>query len=218
MKETDLYEPVKKWLEAKGYKVFPEIELRGTRADVVGIKEGSSIIVELKTSLSRDLIDQGLRWRSRGSANLIYLASPKRTRPIPEDINDLLLKVGLGLITVHPDGCIEHIQSKSHLVNDKYDISKSITPLHEEIDIQGGHYGGGYLTGYKATIMMVQKFLESKGSQWVSIDDIIAACKTHYTGNVRSSLAKSLKEWEHGWCEHSVRKRRLHFRCKVVKK
>ncbi|MOA42338.1 hypothetical protein D3C78_1643800 [compost metagenome] len=119
---------------------------------------------------------------------------------------------------MHPDGVQEHIESKVHLVNARYDISKSITPLHDEIDIQGGHYGGGYLTGYKATIMMVQKYLDSRGSQWVSIDDIIANCKTHYTGNVRSSLAKSLKEFEHDWCEHSVRNRRLHFRRKVVKK
>ena len=45
MKETDLYQPVKSFLEASGYMVKAEI----TSADVVGIKDDYIVIVELKT-------------------------------------------------------------------------------------------------------------------------------------------------------------------------
>jgi len=38
MKETDLYEPVKKWLEKRNYEVYPEIQVfsYSSVADIVG--------------------------------------------------------------------------------------------------------------------------------------------------------------------------------------
>lgn len=59
MKESDLYEPIKQWLESKGYKVYSEVTPYGSaaRADVVGVCDKDTVVVELKLSLSLELLD-----------------------------------------------------------------------------------------------------------------------------------------------------------------
>ena len=53
--ETDLYEPVKTYLEARGYQVKSEV----AAADVVARKgDAPPLIVELKTSFSLALLHQ----------------------------------------------------------------------------------------------------------------------------------------------------------------
>lgn len=55
IKESELFEPVKEWLEEKGYEVFSEVSPRysgGKRADIIGRNSRAIAIVELKTTLS----------------------------------------------------------------------------------------------------------------------------------------------------------------------
>ena len=56
--ETDLYAPVKSWLEGLGYEVKAEV---GT-ADVVALRDGDSapVIVELKAGFSLALLQQAV--------------------------------------------------------------------------------------------------------------------------------------------------------------
>ena len=57
MKETNLYQPVKSYLEDSGFVVKAEIN----QADIVAVKGDYIIIVELKLSISLKLIYQGHR-------------------------------------------------------------------------------------------------------------------------------------------------------------
>jgi hypothetical protein len=97
--ETELYAPIKAFLEAQGYEVKAEVG----PADVVALRDGGPpVIVELKT---------GFRWRcfiraSRGSrsADDVYLAVPRGTgrrfqRALAENTR-LARRLGLGLMTV----------------------------------------------------------------------------------------------------------------------
>jgi hypothetical protein len=216
MKETDLYEPVKIWLEHKGYKVYPEVCHRTTRADVVGIKDDCTVIVELKTSLSLELISQGVDWIQMGAANEVYVAVPEPQKSILRYTQGLLRREGLGLLLVNPNS-YRQVKCSVGILPRKLDISrsiaKSITPFHDEVDIQGGHSGGGYMTGYRATMMGIYRYL-SDSPGWHPLDGIMNACPTHYTGNARASTAKALKEFESKWCESKVISRKLHFRHK----
>ena len=97
MRETDLYVPVKAFLEAQGYQVKSEIE----GCDVVAVRgEEPPVIVELKAGFSLPLVFQGIA-RQRVSEN-VYLAVP----PIPgrsarrRDALALCRRLGLGLLTV----------------------------------------------------------------------------------------------------------------------
>ena len=68
-KETDLYQPIKDFLEDAGYEVKSEI----TGCDVVACKpDVPMVIVELKTRFSLDLILQGLE--RQALAEDVYLA------------------------------------------------------------------------------------------------------------------------------------------------
>ena len=97
MRETDLYPPVKAFLEAQGYAVKGEIE----GCDVVAIRgEEPPVIVELKAGFSLPLVFQGIARQS--VTDDVYLAVP----PFPgrtgrrKDALALCRRLGLGLLTV----------------------------------------------------------------------------------------------------------------------
>ena len=97
MRETDLYPPVKAFLEAQGYVVKSEIE----GCDVVAIRgEEPPVIVELKAVFSLALVFQGIA--RQGVTDDVYLAVP----PFPRrsgrrnDALALCRRLGLGLLTV----------------------------------------------------------------------------------------------------------------------
>lgn len=103
MKETDLYEPVKAFFEGQGYEVKAEI----TDCDLVAVREADPpVIVELKLSLSLDLLMQGIA-RQR-ITDAVYVAVPagkgKAWAARVTDVVRICRRLGLGLISVRFDG------------------------------------------------------------------------------------------------------------------
>ena len=97
MRETDLYPPVKAFLEAQGYMVKSEVE----GCDVVAVRgEEPPVIVELKAVFSLALVFQGIA-RQRVTDN-VYLAVPPFPRRTGRRNDALALcrRLGLGLLTV----------------------------------------------------------------------------------------------------------------------
>ena len=107
VKETELYPPVKAYLEAQGYEVKAEI----AGADVVA-QRGSEgvVIVELKTRFSLALFHQGIA--RLAVSDVVYLAVPRQTgrmfqKALAENVK-LARRLGLGLLTVRlKDGFVE---------------------------------------------------------------------------------------------------------------
>lgn len=102
MLETDLYPPVKAFLEAQGYDVKGEVK----GCDVVAVRgDEPPVVVELKRAFSLDLVLQGVDRLTLTDA--VYLAVPRRRGPrSPDDraIQRLCRRLGLGLLAVAPDG------------------------------------------------------------------------------------------------------------------
>ena len=71
MLESDLYLPVKDYLEKHGYRVRGEVK----NCDVVATKEDDLIVVELKTSVSMTLLVQATERQSISDS--VYVAVPK---------------------------------------------------------------------------------------------------------------------------------------------
>lgn len=213
MKETELYEPVKAWLENRGYLVYPEVlSKNGKRADIVGLKEDSSVIVEMKTSLSIELISQGVEWDGR--AHQVYLAVPNPMKGVHWYASKIIRQEGLGLLLVNGyPACQEYIKPVTRPASK--DIRGAIHELHAMSDLQGGHSGGGYVTPYTTTIHYVKEYLKTK-EDWITIKDIVENCKTHYRGNAKQSLTKSLKEFESSWCDTKLMGGKLYFKHKKV--
>jgi len=99
-RETELYAPVKAFLESQGYEVKAEVD----GADVVARRgKEPPLVVELKTGFSLDLVLQGIR--RQGAADLVYLAVPsvRQSGKRRRDLLGLCRRLGLGLIAVHLD-------------------------------------------------------------------------------------------------------------------
>ncbi len=116
MRETDLYPPVKAFLEAQGYEVKGEIG----PADVVGLRDGGlrdgglrdgglrdggdMVVVELKRGFSLALFHQGIARLS--VCDCVYVAVARGGgRPWLKSLREnvrLARRLGLGVLSVHP--------------------------------------------------------------------------------------------------------------------
>jgi hypothetical protein len=104
--ETALYLPVKALLERQGYEVKGEVGA----ADVVARRgEEPPVIVELKLRFSLSLFHQAIA--RMAISDLVYICVPlpqgRTARRTLKDNRALCRRLGLGLITVRPDGRAE---------------------------------------------------------------------------------------------------------------
>lgn len=97
-KESDLYPPLKAFLEGQGYEVKGEIQ----NCDVVATrKDEEPVIVELKLSLNLTVLLQAVD--RLGISDLVYLCVPKRIQALRSNrrrILKLVRMLGIGLIVV----------------------------------------------------------------------------------------------------------------------
>ncbi len=108
MTETELYAPIKAWLEGLGYEVKAEV----AGADVVACRPGDPmpVIVELKTGFSLKLLQQGVA--RQALSDLVYLAVPRWRgragwRTFRGNLG-LCRRLGLGVLTVRGrDGFVQ---------------------------------------------------------------------------------------------------------------
>lgn len=98
--ETDLYPPIKKFLEGQGYAVKGEVG----RCDVVAVRgDEDPVVVELKTRFSLDLMFQAVERFSL--TDKVYVAIEHRKKSLwtrrSKDVLRLCRRLGIGLLTVH---------------------------------------------------------------------------------------------------------------------
>ena len=107
MRETELYAPIKAFLEGQDYVVKAEVGA----ADVVACRgEEEPVIVELKTGFSLSLVHQAVARQAITDA--VYIAVPRKTGRrflgVLKQMKTLCRRLGLGLITVRlKDGHVE---------------------------------------------------------------------------------------------------------------
>ncbi|HPQ47499.1 MAG TPA: DUF2161 family putative PD-(D/E)XK-type phosphodiesterase [Clostridia bacterium] len=102
MKETDLFQPVKKLLEELGYDIRSEVK----DADIAAMKDGELLIVELKTSYNLKLLIQAAKRQRLTESVYIAIPRPVYKKRFKRDFKDkeyLLKRLGLGLIFVAMD-------------------------------------------------------------------------------------------------------------------
>lgn len=96
--ESDLYRPIKAFLEAQGYEVKAEIG----ECDILAMREGEEpVVVEMKLSFSLALVMQGVA--RQALFERVYLAAPVGPRGWKlryKDMTRLCRRLGLGLLAV----------------------------------------------------------------------------------------------------------------------
>lgn len=105
--ETDLYGPVRRFLEEEGYAV--QAEVKG--CDITAVKDGQLVIVELKKAFSLRLVYQALERQSR--TELVFVAIPRPKKGQREkswkNMLRLLKRLELGLLTVALDSPLQTV-------------------------------------------------------------------------------------------------------------
>ena len=101
MKESDLYLPLKRFLEAQGYEVKGEVQ----DCDVLAVREKEiPVVVELKLSLNLTVVLQAVERLSLTPK--VYIGIPEQARILNrrrrKHIIKLLRMLGLGLIMIDP--------------------------------------------------------------------------------------------------------------------
>lgn len=100
-RETDLYEPVRRFLEEEGYSVQAEVK----DCDVAAVKDGRLVIVELKKAFGLRLVYQAMERQSRAEYVFIAIPRPKKGQREKswKNMLRLLKRLELGLLTVALD-------------------------------------------------------------------------------------------------------------------
>lgn len=164
-REQDLYLPIRNLLERQGYDVKGEVGA----ADVVARRGDEVVIVELKLRFSLALFHQAIA-RLKIS-DTVYLAVPlpvgRSARRTLRDNLALCRRLGLGLITVRPDGRAEircdpgpYAPRKSVRRRDR--LLREFDRLAGDPN-QGGATRHGLVTAYRQDALRCAALLAARG-------------------------------------------------------
>ncbi|MDB6096020.1 MAG: hypothetical protein JWM09_298 [Francisellaceae bacterium] len=190
---------VQAWLTLEDWDCFPEAQLRnrGPRADLIAVKYPYVWVIETKLSMSLQVIEQAIRWKTIGAIfTSIAVIKPRRKRHqkscwYSEFIDRLLRQEGIGLLLIDKWdlSVIEAIEPKLNRYN--YQRSLNIlNNLHEQMKnyIPGSTAKEGYSTPAKRALNDSLNYI--KKMRFCSIDELLINVKTHY--RIRSKARKFL--------------------------
>lgn len=176
LRESDLYPPVKTYLERQGFEVKGEVGA----ADVVARRGDDLVIVELKTGFSLTLLQQGVD--RLGVTDDVYLAVPAQAKSKALRANvKLARRLGLGVLTVRlRDGFVEALADPGPYAARKLPKKrKRLLRAFDRLDGDpnaGGATRHGIVTGYRQDALKCARFLAvhgaSKGAhvaEWVEV-------------------------------------------------
>lgn len=191
--ESDLYAPVKAFLEAQGYEVKGEV--RG--CDAVGVRgDEPPVVVELKRGFGLGLVHQGID--RLALTDRVYLAVGAWPRRLSE-VRRLCLRLGLGLLVV-ARGKVEVVADPVPYVPRRNRRSAALL-LGEHARRRGDPSTGGttrrpVMTAYRQEALRCATLLEANGPM------TLAALRA--TGDVPAA-AKILQRDVYGWFERRGR-------------
>lgn len=206
IKEEDLYQPVKAYLEKNGFTVNSEV----LNCDVAATYEDMLVIVEMKTALNLDVILQAVDRQK--FADMVYIAVLKKGRMLFtrrwKKICHLLrrLEIGLLLVTIKSDfSCAEEVLKPL-----PFDRMKSITAAQRKRqavlrEIKERH--GDYNTGGSHNRKLVTSYREAaiQIAVILSIYDSCSIKEIREAGDLPRKFSRILQDNHYGWFEREKR-------------
>lgn len=169
MLETNLYPPIKKFLESQQYEVKGEV----LDCDVLAVREDETpVVVELKLNLNLELILQAVDRLSLTPK--VYLAVPLHCKILSKRrkrIVKLLKMLGLGLLTVdleHKDQAIEVLIDPGEYRPRKSSFKQERLLGEFARRVGDPNAGGmqkrkGVMTAYRQRALLIARFLQQQG-------------------------------------------------------
>lgn len=173
MRETELYEPIKQFLQAQGYEVKAEVG----PADVVAVRgDEPPVIVELKTGFSLSLFHQAVD--RQAITDSVYVAVPAGQGPRPHKTlrkhRKLCRRLGIGLITVRlADQLVvvhaDPVPYRPHKSKRKQELLLGEFARRTGDPNTGGATRRGLVTAYRQDALKCADFLSQNGATKASL-------------------------------------------------
>lgn len=194
MKETDMYEALKKYFEDLGFKVRSEVR----DIDVVAVKEDLLVGIEMKRGLTIELLVQAaLRQKT---CDLVYLAVPRPKRIVKDkSMNNmlyLLKRMELGLlyvdvekntvIEVCPPAFYDLDKGRRAKMKEKLSILKEVSRRSVDGN-KGGSRGKKLLTAYREDSLRAVALIKVRG--------VISPKELKALGLKETLLSKNYYNW-----------------------
>lgn len=200
MRETELAEQVIEWLHVQNWNIYQEVKFRGIDgiADIVAERHGILWVVETKTAMSIEVLNQASAW----PVHFRSIAVPSAKRDSKRDYRVARDYYGVGVIEVSKYDIVEKVKPPLYLRHHRTAkrLLGQLTELHKTF-AKAGSKGGSHLTPYKMTMMEIRRTVERQPG--CTIEDLFAkhgsmhyANKSSFKGNV----LKCLEYFEKDWC------------------
>jgi len=168
MKESDLFAPLKNYLESNSYKVRAEVR----NCDITATKGDELIIIELKLSANLQLLIQAAD--RQYITDSVYVAIPKPTKKTNKrwkGILHILKRLELGLIYVDIDNPINPVEIVFHPIefqrrkfkHRKKAILKEVENRSQNLNV-GGSNKKKIITAYKENMIQIAVYLNKLGA------------------------------------------------------
>lgn len=169
IRETELYAPVKTFLEGQGYVVKAEVGA----ADVVAVRgEEPPVVVELKAAFSLSLFHQGIA--RLGITDTVYVAVPrgqgKRWQTSLKSNISLARRLGLGVVTVRLSDGLVQVHCDPGPYAPRKSAKRQARLLKEFARLVGDPNTGGatrhgLVTGYRSDALKCAAYLSEAGAE-----------------------------------------------------
>lgn len=177
--EAALGPPILAWLQAECWDCYQEVAGDRGCADIVATSGPLVAVVELKVSLSFELLWQARRWRT--SAHQVYVGVPyARASDGRHEAEHVFHQNGIGVLTVQSDRVTVTREPEFFR---RADVARLRAALHPEQKtfLAAGTSGGSRWTPYQATCKALRGFVREKPG--ATIGEAVAGISHHYASS-----------------------------------
>ena len=173
MKETELYGPVREYLESEGFEVRGEV----AGADIAAFRGDELLLVELKKNLNMKLLIQAAK--NQRLTDKVYVAVPRPSfkKRFGRDFKDkqfLLKRLGLGLIVVAMDVEKPYAQliqepREFNMARSRAASARKTAHVTREFSGRSGDFNSGgsvrtkLVTAYREDALLIASVLDKEG-------------------------------------------------------
>ncbi len=175
MKESDLYLPLKRFLESQNYEVKGEVQ----DCDVLAVRgKEAPVVVELKLSLNLNVVLQAVDRLSLTTK--VYVGIPKQSKTLKgrrQRIVKLLRMLGLGLVTIDPGretGSVKVLLDPGEYKprESKHRQERLLGEFMKRVgdpNLGGTEKRKGIMTVYRQRALAIARFLQKQGPTKASV-------------------------------------------------
>lgn len=197
--ETDLYPPLKAWLEEAGYTVHAEVG----GCDVAARKGDELVLIEIKRSINLDLLLQVVRRQEAEAAVYAAVPAPRTVDKRWRGLIRLLKRLEVGLLLVYLESARPRVELAFHPIRIEPRKRKKTTGAilteiagrSRDMNI-GGSVRQKIMTAYREEALGVAVALDRLGS---------ASPKTLRAAGTSAKTGRILFDNHYGWFERTAK-------------